>query len=208
MSKQPRKRRLKRARRLGHALDVLSGVRSIESKCKFDTLPGMHAKQGARLSEYGKQLQEKQKAQLIYNIRTETQFREIYKKASRRKESTGEYMLQLLERRLDNIVYRSGFASTRAEARQLINHGAILVDGKRVKSRSTTLKKGQKIQISEKGQKQDRIKLAIDLAQQREDSEWLKIDYKKMESEVISIPEGALLPQDINVHLIVELYSK
>lgn len=200
----------KLARREGTDLGLKSGVRALDSKCKPDQLPGQHGAGGKRprMSDYANQLREKQKVRRIYGV-LERQFRSYYKEAARRKGSTGENLLQLLESRLDNVVYRMGFGSTRAEARQLINHKAVLVNGKTVSIPSYQVAANDVISIRERAKKQDRIKTALELAPQvREDSDWIDVDSGKMEGVFKRTPERADLSSDINEHLIVELYSK
>jgi small subunit ribosomal protein S4 len=160
------------------------------------------------MSDYANQLREKQKVRRIYGV-LERQFRSYYKEAARRKGSTGENLLQLLESRLDNVVYRMGFGSTRSEARQLVNHKAVLVNGKTVSIPSYQVAANDVISIRERAKKQDRIKNSLELAPQvREDSDWIDVDSGKMEGVFKRIPERADLSSDINEHLIVELYSK
>jgi len=187
-----------------------SGLRALETKCKPDQLPGQHGA-GARrprLSDYALQLREKQKVRRTYGL-MEKQFRSYYKEAARRKGSTGENLLQILECRLDNVVYRMGFGSTRAEARQLINHKAILVNGNVLSIPSYQLKAEDVVSIREKAKKQERIKMALQLAPQtREEAEWIDVSSDKMEGTFKSVPERSDLSAEINEHLIVELYSK
>ncbi|MGA1561436.1 MAG: 30S ribosomal protein S4 [Gammaproteobacteria bacterium] len=200
----------KLARREGTDLGLKSGVRALDSKCKPDQLPGQHGAGGKRprMSDYANQLREKQKVRRIYGV-LERQFRSYYKEAARRKGSTGENLLQLLESRLDNVVYRMGFGSTRSEARQLVNHKAVLVNGKTVSIPSYQVAANDVISIRERAKKQDRIKNSLELAPQvREDSDWIDVDSGKMEGVFKRIPERADLSSDINEHLIVELYSK
>lgn len=197
----------KLSRREGTDLFLKSGVRALDSKCKAETLPGVHGARRGRLSEYGVQLREKQKVRRIYGI-LERQFRSYYKEAARRKGSTGENLLQLLEGRLDNVVYRMGFGSTRAEARQVVSHRQITVNGAIVNIPSYQVKAGDKIAVREKSKNQLRIKHALELAGQRAPVEWVSVDVSKMEGEFKALPERSDLSADINEHLIVELYSK
>ena len=199
--------KLKLSRREGTDLFLKSGVRPIESKCRMETAPGMHGHRRARATDYGVQLREKQKVRRIYGV-LEKQFRNYYKEAARLKGATGENLLQLLERRLDNVVYRMGFGATRAESRQLVSHKAILINGKTVNIPSYLVKPSDVVSIREKAKNQSRIKAAIELSQQREAISWVEVDEKKMEGTFKSLPERSDLPAEINENLIVELYSK
>lgn len=199
--------KLKLARREGVDLMLKSGVRAIEDKCKIDQVPGVHGARRSRLSDYGIQLREKQKVRRIYGV-LEKQFRNYYKEAARLKGATGENLLQLLESRLDNVVYRMGFASTRSEARQLVSHKAILVNGKTVNVASYKIVATDVISVREKSKNQARIIAALELASQKERPVWVEVDDKKMEGSFKSPPERSDLPSDINENLIVELYSK
>ena len=197
----------KLSRREGTDLGLKSGVRPLDSKCKTEQVPGMHGAKRSRITDFGQQLRAKQMLRRIYGV-LEKQFRNYYKKASHQKGSTGENLLQLLECRLDNVVYRLGFGSTRAEARQLVNHGSILVNDERVNIPSFQVKAGDQIAIREKSKKQLRIKAAMDLAEQRTPSEWLDVDSTKMSGKFNSIPSISDLPAEYKVQLVVELYSK
>jgi small subunit ribosomal protein S4 len=199
--------KLKLSRREGTDLFLKSGVRAIDSKCKLETAPGQHGARKGRLSDYGLQLREKQKVRRIYGV-LEKQFRNYYKEAARLKGNTGENLLQLLECRLDNVVYRMGFASTRAEARQLVSHKAVLVNGRVVNIPSFTVSAEDVVEIREKAKKQARIIAALELAEQREKPTWVEVDNKKLEGTFKRIPERSDLSADINEQLIVELYSK
>lgn len=199
--------KLKLARREGTDLFLKSGVRAIETKCKLETAPGMHGARRGRLSDYGVQLREKQKVRRIYGI-LEKQFRLYYKEAARRKGATGENLLQILESRLDNVVYRMGFGSTRAESRQLVSHKAIMVNGKTVNIASYQVQPSDVVSVREKAKSQDRVKSALQLAEQRGFSPWLDVDSNKMEGVFKNVPERSDLPAEINEQLIVELYSK
>ena len=192
----------KLARREGTDLYLKSGIRPLESKCKADVLPGQSAgARRGRLSDYGLQLREKQKVRRIYGV-LEKQFRSYYKRAARKKGSTGENLLQLLEQRLDNVVYRMGFASTRAEARQLVSHKAIVVDGKVVNIPSFNVKAETMVAVREKAKKQARIVAALELADQREKPTWLEMDNTKMEGTFKRLPERTDLSAEINEQLI------
>ncbi|MBB1330708.1 30S ribosomal protein S4 [Pseudoalteromonas sp. SR43-7] len=199
--------KLKLSRREGTDLFLKSGVRAIDSKCKLETAPGQHGARKGRLSDYGLQLREKQKVRRIYGV-LEKQFRNYYKEAARLKGNTGENLLQLLEQRLDNVVYRMGFASTRAEARQLVSHKAILVNGRVVNIPSYVITPEDIVVIREKSKTQARIIAALELAEQREKPTWVEVDGKKLEGSFKRLPERSDLSADINEQLIVELYSK
>ena len=199
--------KLKLSRREGTDLFLKSGVRAIDSKCKLETAPGQHGARKGRLSDYGLQLREKQKVRRIYGV-LEKQFRNYYKEAARLKGNTGENLLQLLEQRLDNVVYRMGFASTRAEARQLVSHKAILVNGRVVNIPSFVISAEDVVVIREKSKTQARIIAALELAEQREKPTWVEVDGKKLEGSFKRLPERSDLSADINEQLIVELYSK
>ena len=199
--------KLKLSRREGTDLFLKSGVRAIDSKCKIDTVPGQHGARKARLSDYGVQLREKQKVRRIYGV-LEKQFRNYYRDAARQKGNTGENLLQLLEGRLDNVVYRMGFGATRAESRQLVSHKAIMVNGRVVKVPSFQVSPEDVICVREKAKKQARIKASLEVAGQREKPTWVEVDAAKMEGAFKRLPERSDLSADINEQLIVELYSK
>jgi len=197
----------KLSRREGTDLFLKSGVRPLESKCKAETAPGMHGARRGRLSDYGVQLREKQKVRRMYGV-LEKQFRNYYKEAARLKGATGENLLRLLESRLDNVVYRIGFGSTRAEARQLVSHKSIQVNGQTVNIASYKVQPGDVITVREKAKNQLRIKSAMALAAQRGDIAWIDVNSDKMEGTYKANPDRADLSSEINEHLIVELYSK
>jgi small subunit ribosomal protein S4 len=197
----------KLSRREGTDLFLKSGVRALDSKCKAEAVPGVHGARRGRLSEYGLQLREKQKVRRIYGV-LERQFRSYYKEAARRKGATGENLLQLLEGRLDNVVYRMGYGSTRAEARQVVSHRQITVNGQVVNIPSYQVQAGDVVAVREKAKNQLRIKHALELAAQRAPVEWVEVDSAKMEGTYKALPERSDLSADINEHLIVELYSK
>ena len=199
--------KLKLSRREGTDLFLKSGVRAIDSKCKIDTVPGQHGARKARLSDYGVQLREKQKVRRIYGV-LEKQFRNYYRDAARQKGNTGENLLQLLEGRLDNVVYRMGFGATRAESRQLVSHKAIMVNGRVVNIRSFQVSPEDVICVREKAKKQARIKASLEVAGQREKPTWVEVDAVKMVGAFKRLPERSDLSADINEQLIVELYSK
>lgn len=197
----------KLSRREGTDLFLKSGVRPLDSKCRLDRPPGQHGQRRGRLSDYGGQLREKQKVRRMYGV-LERQFRNYYKQAAGSKGATGEVLLQLLECRLDNVVYRLGFGSTRAEARQLVTHRGVLVDGEVVNIPSYQVKPGSVISVREKARKQVRVQAALEMAQQNGFVNWVEVDSKKMEGTFKSVPDRSDLSADINESLIVELYSK
>ena len=197
----------KLSRREGTDLLLKSGVRDHKSKCKSEKQPGQHTDKRPRLSDYGVQLREKQKVRRIYGI-LEKQFRGYYKEAARRKGASGENLLKLLESRLDNVVYRMGFGSTRSESRQLVSHKAISVNGKTVNIASFQVAAGDVVAVREKAKKQLRIQNAINLAGQRSNVEWVDVNAEKKEGVFKRVPDRSDLPADINENLIVELYSK
>ncbi|WP_111658240.1 30S ribosomal protein S4 [Isoalcanivorax indicus] len=199
----------KLSRREGTDLFLKSGIRPLDSKCKAEQAPGQAAasRRMGRLSDYGVQLREKQKVRRMYGV-LEKQFRGYYKKAARSRGATGEVLLQLLEGRLDNVVYRMGFGATRSEARQLVSHRAILVNGQIVNVASYQVRPGDVVSVREKARNQLRVKNAMDLAQQRGFASWIEVDEKKLEGTFKALPERIDLPAEINENLIVELYSK
>ncbi|HPQ24903.1 MAG TPA: 30S ribosomal protein S4 [Gammaproteobacteria bacterium] len=194
-------------RREGTDLYLKSRVRSVDSKCNMEKVPGQSGDRRRRLSDYGVQLREKQKVRRLYGI-LERQFRNYYKEAARVKGATGENLLRLLESRLDNVVYRMGFGSTRAEARQLVSHKSITVNGKVVNVASFTVRPEDTVAISEKAKKQERIKNSLGLAEQYGLPEWVEVDSKGMSGTFKRLPDRVELPAEINEQLIVELYSK
>jgi len=197
----------KLARREVTDLFLKSGVRSLDSKCRAESVPGMHGARRGRLSDYGVQLREKQKVRRMYGI-LEKQFRNYYKTAARKKGATGENLLQLLEGRLDNVVYRIGFGSTRSESRQLVSHASVLVNGQVVNIASYQVQPGDLVSVREKAKKQLRIQSAMSLAAQRGRVDWIEVNEGNLEGTYKSAPERADLPSEINESLIVELYSK
>jgi small subunit ribosomal protein S4 len=199
----------RQCRREGSKL-YLKGEKCYTAKCAIENRPfppGQHGQRRTRLSDYATQLREKQKLRRIYGV-LERQFRNYYKEAARLRGSTGENLLQLLEGRLDNVVYRMGFSSSRSEGRQLVRHNAVSVNGKRVNIPAYQVQPDDVITINEKARKQYRVQTALDLAQQRGIADWLDVDIKKMQGLYKSRPERDELPADINEHLVVELYSK
>lgn len=197
----------KLSRREGTDLQLKSGIRALDSKCKVDLPPGQHGARKSRLTDYGVQLREKQKVKRVYGL-LEKQFRLYYKQAAKGKGNTGEFLLKMLEVRLDNVVYRMGFASTRAEARQLVTHKSVMVNGKTVNIPSYQCKLGDKIEIREKCRGQLRIGAALQLAQQRRSVEWIDVNEKEFSGMLKAIPDRSELPSEFKEQLIVELYSK
>ncbi|QXP84510.1 30S ribosomal protein S4 [Methylococcus sp. ANG] len=197
----------KLSRREGTDLFLKSRGKSLESKCKLDQPPGQHGQKRPRLSDYAAQLREKQKLRRIYGV-MERQFRNYYAEASRLKGSTGENLLALLECRLDNVVYRMGFASTRAEARQLVSHKAINLNGRTLNIPSYQVRSGDVVQIREKAKSQGRVKDALQVTEQYGFPSWVDVDVKSMKGTFKSAPERSELGSDINEQLVVELYSK
>lgn len=185
----------------------LIASRAPDGKCKLSQAPGQHGAKRGRLSNYGVQLREKQKIRRIYGV-LERQFRRYYKLAAKQKGATGESLLKILERRLDNIVFRMGFAATRAEGRQLVSHRCILVNGKIVNIPSYQVSPGDVIEIKEKSKTQGRIQFALELAKQRNQPQWLEVDVNKMQGIFKTIPDRSDLPAEFNENLVVELYSK
>ena len=198
---------LRLSRREGTDLFLKSGVRAIESKCNMDTPPGVHGARRGRLSDYGLQLREKQKVRRMYGV-LEKQFRNYYKKAASLKGNTGENLLSLLEKRLDNVVYRMGFASTRAEARQMVSHKAFMVNGTVVNIPSFQVQAGDEIEVRESKKSHLRISAALKIAATREECDWLEVDETKFKGVFKSVPDRTDLGTEINENLIVELYSK
>ena len=197
----------KLSRREGTDLYLKSGIRPLESKCNLETPPGQVGVKRGRPSDYSIQLREKQKVRRMYGV-LEKQFRNYYKAAASKKGSTGENLLSMLEQRLDNVVYRMGFGATRAEARQLVSHKSIMVDGRLVNIPSYQVQPNQTITVREKAKKQARIADAMELAQQRGKPGWIEVDTKKFEGLFKAVPDRGELPAEINESLVVELYSK
>jgi len=199
----------RQCRREGTKL-FLKGEKCYTSKCSVENRafpPGQHGQRRGRLSDYAAQLREKQKMRRIYGV-LERQFRNYYQSAAQRKGSTGENLLQLLEGRLDNVVYRMGFAASRPEARQLVRHNAVMVNGKRVTIPSYQVQPNDSLTIADKSRKQSRVQSAMEVAEQRGFVDWIDVDPKKLEGTYKARPERSDLPAEINEHLVVELYSK
>ena len=197
----------KLARRAGTDLLLKSRGRSLDSKCELDTPPGQHGARKQRLSDYALQLREKQKLKQMYGL-LERQFRNYYQKATRSKGATGLNLLRFLEQRLDNVVYRMGFAATRAEARQLVSHKAITVNGQSVNIPSYMVKAGDMLAIRDKSKKQNRVVEALQLAAQVGMPSWVDVNADKAEGTFKSLPDRDMFGADINESLIVELYSR
>ena len=197
----------KLSRRAGTDLLLKSRGRSLETKCKLDTPPGQHGARKQRLSDYATQLREKQKLKQMYGV-LEKQFRNYYLKASSQKGATGLNLLLMLEGRLDNVIYRMGFGRTRAEARQLVSHKAILVNGKQVNIASYQVQIGDTLEVREKSRAQGRIAESLSIAAQIGFPEWLEVDEKGLKGVLKSKPGREQFLQDINENLVVELYSK
>ncbi len=199
----------RQCRREGGKL-FLKGEKCFTEKCPVDKrayAPGQHGQQKSRLSDYGKQLREKQKLRRIYGV-LERQFKNYYQEAARHKGSTGEDLLKMLESRLDNVVYRMGFGISRSEARQLVRHNSVLVNGKRVNIPSYQVRPNDLIEIATSSREQLRIKASLEAAGQRGIPEWLDVDVKAMKGTFKTVPERNDLPSEINESLVVALYSK
>lgn len=200
--------RCRLSRREGMDLMLMSRTRPLDSKCKLDSPPGQHGgRRQRRMSDYALQLREKQKLRRIYGV-LERQFRNYYKEAARQRGATGENLLRLLECRLDNVVYRMGFGSTRAESRQLVGHKSVMVNGRCVNIPSYQVSLSDTVAIREKARKQQRVRDSLALNEQYGYPGWVEVDSTKMAGVVKSLPEREDLPPDINEQLVVELYSK
>lgn len=197
----------KLSRREGTDLFLKSRGNPIESKCKIETKPGQHGARRGRDSDYAMQLRAKQRIRRIYGV-LEKQFRNYYKSADQKKGATGVNLLSMLEQRLDNVVYRMGFAGTRAEARQLVSHKAILVNGKATNIPSYQVKEGDVVEIREKAKKQERIANAMSVAEQLGFPEWVDVNAKAFSGTFKRLPERDELPAELSENLVVELYSK
>ena len=200
--------KLKQSRREGTDLFLKSARRALDTKCKADSKPGQHGRiSGARTSDYGVQLREKQKVKRMYGV-LERQFRRYFAEASRRKGNTGARLIELLESRLDNVVYRMGFGSTRAEARQLVSHCLITLNGETANIPSMLVKPGDVITVRDKAKKQARIAEALSLAEQSGFPNWVEVNKDKLEGKFKALPDRADVAQDVNESLVVELYSR
>ncbi|WP_333839870.1 30S ribosomal protein S4 [Pelomicrobium sp.] len=199
----------RQCRREGEKL-FLKGEKCFTDKCPVERRsypPGQHGQKSGRLSDYAIQLREKQKLRRTYGL-LERQFRNLYFEADRRKGITGETLLQLLESRLDTVAFRMGFGSSRAEARQLVRHNGILVNGRRVNIPSYRLRPGDVVEVAQKAKEQLRIKAAAQAAEQRGFPEWIEVDVKALKGTFKARPQRSELPQTINENVVVELYSK
>ena len=198
----------KLSRREGTDLFLKSARRSLDSKCKIESKPGQHGRtSGARTSDYGLQLREKQKLKRMYGV-LEKQFRKYFAEAERRRGNTGETLIQLLESRLDNVVYRMGFGSTRAEARQLVNHRAIEVNGRTADIASMLVHAGDVVSVREKAKSQARIRESLELAAGNGFPQWVEVDANKLTGTFKSAPDRADVARDVNESMVVELYSR
>ncbi len=198
----------KLSRREGTDLFLKSARRSLDSKCKIESKPGQHGRtSGARTSDYGVQLREKQKLKRMYGV-LEKQFRKYFAEADRRRGNTGETLIQLLESRLDNVVYRMGFGSTRAEARQLVNHRAVELNGRTADIASIIVKPGDVVAIREKAKSQARIKESLDLATGIGLPQWVEVDAGKLTGTFKQVPDRADVARDVDESMVVELYSR
>ena len=195
------------SRREGTDLQLKSGVRTADSKCNMERKPGQHWQRRGRNTDYGVQLRMKQMIRRYYDV-MEKQFLKYYKNADRLKGSTGDNLLKLLEARLDNVVFRMGFASTRAEARQLVSHKAVKVNGQIVNVASYHVKPGDIVEIRERAKAQLRVKAALELSAQRQACSWIDVDSKKVEGTYKNDADIDELPAEFKVNLVVELYSK
>jgi small subunit ribosomal protein S4 len=194
-------------RREGTDIGLKSSLRDTETKCNMKQVPGQHGARRSRLTDYGIQLRMKQMIRRYYGV-LEKQFRRYYQMADRQKGSTGDNLLLLLESRLDNVVYRLGFACTRAEARQLVNHSSVLLNGEKCNIPSRLLSPGDVVEIRERCKAQLRIKAALELAQQAAQPDWLDVDATKMAGTFKASPKMTDLPAEFKINLVVELYSK
>jgi small subunit ribosomal protein S4 len=197
----------KLSRREGTDLFLKSARRSLDTKCKLDSRPGQHGAKSTRISEYGTQLREKQKIRRMYGV-LERQFRTYFDKAIAKRGATGEVLLQLLESRLDNVLNIKVFASTRAEARQLVSHKSIEVNGKSVNIPSYLVRTTDTVSVREKSRAQLRIKSSLDLAEQNGFPSWVEVDAKNFKGTFKQLPDRAEFASDVNEQLVVELYSK
>ena len=197
----------KLSRREGTDLMLKSRGRALDSKCKLDTPPGQHASKRARPTDYALQLRAKQKLKRLYGL-LEKQFRNCYKKAAKQKGATGRNLVVFLESRLDNVVYRMGFAPTRAQARQLVSHKAILVNGRVVNTPSFLVKKGDVVEIRESARKQERVLESLKSAKQLPGVDWVEVKLESFQGTFTNYPELTDLPPDYNLHLVIALYSK
>ena len=197
----------KLSRREGTDLFLKSRGNPIENKCKLDQIPGQHGQKKSRLSDYANQLRAKQRIRRMYGV-LEKQFRNVYKSADKRKGVTGDNLLQMLEQRLDNVVYRMGYGSTRAESRQLVSHKAILVNGKTVNIPSYQVQEGDTVEVREKSKKQVRIIAAMSVCENLGLPEWVEVNVKNLSGVFKRVPDRDELSTELEEKLVVELYSK
>ena len=197
----------KLSRREGTDLFLKSRGNPIENKCKIDQIPGQHGQKKSRLSDYANQLRAKQRIRRMYGV-LEKQFRNVYKSADKRKGVTGDNLLQMLEQRLDNVVYRMGYGSTRAESRQLVSHKAILVNGKNVNIPSYQVQEGDTVEVREKSKKQVRIIAAMSVCENLGLPEWVEVNAKNLSGVFKRVPDRDELSTELEEKLVVELYSK
>ena len=197
----------KLSRREGTDLFLKSRGNPIENKCKLDQIPGQHGQKKSRLSDYANQRRAKQRIRRMYGV-LEKQFRNVYKSADKRKGVTGDNLLQMLEQRLDNVVYRMGYGSTRAESRQLVSHKAILVNGKTVNIPSYQVQEGDTVEVREKSKKQVRIIAAMSVCEKLGLPEWVEVNVKNLSGVFKRVPDRDELSTELEEKLVVELYSK
>ena len=197
----------KLSRREGTDLFLKSRGNPIENKCKLDQIPGQHGQKKSRLSDYANQLRAKQRIRRMYGV-LEKQFRNVYKSADKRKGVTGDNLLQMLEQRLDNVVYRMGYGSTRAESRQLVSHKSILVNGKTVNIPSYQVQEGDTVEVREKSKKQVRIIAAMSVCEKLGLPEWVEVNVKNQSGVFKRVPDRDELSTELEEKLVVELYSK
>ena len=197
----------KLSRREGTDLFLKSRGNPIENKCKLDQIPGQHGQKKSRLSDYANQLRAKQRIRRMYGV-LEKQFRNVYKSADKRKGVTGDNLLKMLEQRLDNVVYRMGYGSTRAESRQLVSHKAILVNGKTVNIPSYQVQEGDTVEVREKSKKQVRIIAAMSVCEKLGLPEWVEVNVKNLSGVFKRVPDRDELSTELEEKLVVELYSK
>jgi small subunit ribosomal protein S4 len=199
----------RQCRREGEKL-FLKGEKCFTDKCPVSRRsypPGQHGQKSGRISDYGRQLREKQKIRRLYGV-LERQFRRVYAEADRRRGVTGENLLQVLESRLDTVVHRMGFGASRSEARQVVRHNGILVNGKRVNIPSYLVRPGDQIEVADTAKEQLRLKGAAEAAESRGIPEWLEVDTKALKGRFKALPQRAELPPNINESLVIELFSK
>lgn len=197
----------KLSRREGTDLFLKSRGNPIENKCKLDQIPGQHGQKKSRLSDYANQLRAKQRIRRMYGV-LEKQFRNVYKSADKRKGVTGDNLLKMLEQRLDNVVYRMGYGSTRAESRQLVSHKSILVNGKTVNIPSYQVQEGDTVEVREKSKKQVRIIAAMSVCEKLGLPEWVEVNVKNLSGVFKRVPDRDELSTELEEKLVVELYSK